>query len=107
MIGVSHREGCYGVEYMHYLLETLHVPSVPLPHLGGVVEPSVFLATRSFVQVDEQSLLSKISRTIPGEWACHIYCIHLYGIYFSIVSVSRMLLKRKVWMLLQYSTTTC
>lgn len=66
MIGVAHQDGCYGVEYVHYLLETMHVPSVPLPHLASVGEPSVFLATRSLVQLDEQSLISNISRTIPG-----------------------------------------
>jgi len=67
VIGVSHRDGYYGVEYTHYLLETLHVPSVPLPHLGGVGEPSVFLATRSLVVLDEQAVLSDSSRSIPGE----------------------------------------
>ena len=67
MIGVSHKERCYGVNYIHYLLETMYVPSVPLPHLSGVGEPSVFLATRSLIQLDEHSLLSSISRTIPGE----------------------------------------
>lgn len=68
VIGVSHKEGCYGVEYIHHLLETMHVPSVPLPHLGGVGEPSVFLATRSLVELDEHAMLSNISRTIPGMW---------------------------------------
>lgn len=67
VIGVSRKDGCYGVRYVHHLLETLHVPSVPLPHMGGLGEPSVFLATRSLLQLDEQSLLSSISRTIPGE----------------------------------------
>ena len=81
VVGVTHRDGCYGVEYVHHLLETLHVPSVPLPHLGGVGEPSVFLATRSLVQLDEQSLLSNISRTIAGKWTW-IDCVYLYGFSF-------------------------
>ena len=69
VVGVNHRDGYYGVEYTHYLLETLHVPSVPLPHLGGVGEPSVFLATRSLVLLDDQAVLSDSNRSIPGE--CH------------------------------------
>ena len=67
VVGVSHKDGCYGVEYIHHLLETIQVPSVPLPHLGGAGEPSVFLATRSLVQLDEHSLISNVSRTIPGK----------------------------------------
>lgn len=67
VIGISHKGSCYGVDYIHHLLETMYVPSVPLPHLGGVGEPSVFLATRSLIQLDEHSLMSNISRTIPGE----------------------------------------
>ena len=67
VISVSHKDGRYGIYYIHHLLETMHVPSVPLPHLGGVGESNVFLATRSLVQLDEHSLLSNISRTIPGE----------------------------------------
>ena len=80
VIGLSHKDGCYGINYTHYLLETMHVPSVPLPHLGGVGEPSVFLATRSLIQLDEHSLLSSISRTIPGEYDRYLT---LYGFYTS------------------------
>ena len=94
VVGVAHREGCYGVEYVHHLLETLHVPSAPLPHLGGAGEPSVFLATRSLVQLDEQSLLSNISHSIPGKWVWLVSVV-MWLIYCT-VAVSRMLLKRKV-----------
>jgi len=73
VVGVSHKECYYGVDYTHYLLETLHVPSVPLPHLGGVAEPSVFLATRSLVLLDEQAVLSDSSRSIPGK------CVTVWG----------------------------
>ena len=69
VVGVSHKSGCYDVECINHLLETIQVPSVPLPHLGGVGEPSVFLATRSLIQLDEHSLISNVSRTIPGKWA--------------------------------------
>ena len=79
VVGVSRKEGRYDVEYIHHLLETMHVPSVPLPHLGGAGEPSVFLATRSLVQLDEHSLISNVSRTIPGK--CGRCYKHLYGMY--------------------------
>lgn len=101
VVGVSRKDGRFDVEYIHHLLETMHVPSVPLPHLGGAGEPSVFLATRSLVQLDEHSLISNVSRTIPGK--CGRRYKLLYGtvcisfsLYFT-VSISRMLLKRKVW----------
>jgi len=77
VVGVGHRDGYNGVEYTHYLLETLHVPSVPLPHLGGVGEPSVFLATRSLVLLDEQAVLSDSSRSIPGK------CVTVWGTFCS------------------------